>query len=958
MGFRPIILASASSLSLLCAPALAQTTQGANTPDGIGAPLGTPTDAPEQSSDGTPAREATPDSEDEIVVTGVRASILGALNVKRNATQVVDSIVAEDVGKLPDNNVIEALQRVTGVQVTNRAGGEAAGISIRGLPDALTTMNGRNIFTASGQAFALADIPANLVKRIDVYKTRAADQIETGIAGQIDVFTRRPFDFDGFALSGVARGIYNEQADTFNPNVSGLISNRWETGIGDIGVLVSGSYARTKYRDMSVTSGAMVPFVTQNPPPGFVPLQRVFPESGAWQPGTERGLPTAAGSTFLLGGRQVPYYLSRDAVFSPDVAGTRERPAVSAAVQWSPSSDATYTAEFFWNQFKSTTQNSLFFSFVDWWGALGTNPGSTIELYPDTNIIKARSVGDVFGFNSGDYTRSKTDSFVYALNGDWKVGDNARVTADLSYQNSQFDTQFLAMRLTRVARRIDVDFNTRNGIPSYNFDNNDLLVDPTQWDVGEFYDNANRSKGDAITLHLDGENRWDNGFLRRVKAGIRVDSRNAMDSVRTQDAPGLGRKLSTLDPGLQLVNKDFFQGRASVPTSWLVPNGTYIYDNVDAIRQLYRGSVDPGIQLSDQLKMIDVFDINEITMTAYAMADGQFDLFGRPFHVQAGVRYVDVDTDLVFTDRLSGAVTGASQGTTRFLPSATLRWEITDNFRVRFNYGETLRRPGFADLNPNFNLTGDLTSIGRGSGSAGNPGLRPTVAKNYDFSTEWYFERNSALYATLFRREIDGLVVPLTSVLTIPNSGLNTNVFAVTRPENASNGVLKGAELGLTYFPTYLPSILDGFGFQGSLTLLDSKQNIPLTDGSGNVTGETESAFFGVSDLSFNTTLAYEKGGLGARLSYVWRKEFLANNEARLFANPIGVWRRPESSLDFQLTYGITDRLGLTLDAVNLTSQTQQNYYRFEDAGNADQFNLGTTLLSRTFAVGLRFSLD
>jgi len=929
------ILASVSALALLPSAAAAQ--------------------------DGTTAAApttATSDTEDDIVITGVRASIVGALNVKRNATQVVDSIVAEDVGKLPDNNVIEALQRISGVQVTNRTGGEAAAISIRGLPDALTTMNGRNIFTASGQAFALQDIPANLVKRIDVYKTRAADQIETGIAGQIDVFTRRPFDFDGFAISGVARGIYNEQADSLNPNISGLISNRWETGIGDIGVLVSGSYARTKYRDMSVTSGALVPFVTENPPPGYTPLQRVFPESGAWEPGTERGLPYAAGSAFLLGGRQVPYYLSRDAVFSPDVTGTRERPAVNAAVQWSPNNSSTYTAEFFWNQFSATTQNSLFFSFVDWWGGLGANPKSTFELYPDTNIIKARSVGDVFGFNSGDYTRSKTNSFVYALNGDWKVGDNARITADLSYQNSQFDTQFLAMRIDRVAKRIDVDFNTRDGIPSYNFDNNDLLTDPAQWNVGEFYDNANRSKGDALTLHLDGENRWDDGFLRRVKAGIRIDDRNAMDSVRAQDAPGLGRRLATLDPGLQLLNKDFFDGRAKVPTSWLVPNGTYIYENVDAIRQLYKGSVAPNLKLSDQLSLTDVFDINEITMTAYAMADGQFDLFGRPFFVQAGVRYTDVDTDFVFTDRYDGRVTSASNGTSRFLPSATLRYEITDDFRIRFNYGETLRRPAFGDLNPNPNLVGDLTNVGRGSGGAGNPNLRPTSARNYDLSAEWYFERNSALYATAFRREIDGLVVPVTSLLVIPGTGLNTDRFAVTRPENASNGVLKGIELGLTYFPTYLPSVLDGFGFQGSVTLLDSKQNIPISDQNGNIVAETESSFFGVSDLSYNATLAYDRGGLGARLSYVRRKAFLGNNEARLFANPIGVWRRPESSLDFQLTYEVTRRLGVTLDAVNLTSQTQQNYYRFEDAGNEDQFNLGTTLLSRTFAVGLRYSFD
>ena len=125
------------------------------------------------------------ETQDEIVVTGVRASLIEGLQNKREATQIIESVVAEDVGKLPDNNVVEALQRVTGVQVTNRTGGEASAISIRGLPDITTTWNGRNIFTASGRQFALADIPANLVKRIDVYKTRAAEQIETGIAGQV-----------------------------------------------------------------------------------------------------------------------------------------------------------------------------------------------------------------------------------------------------------------------------------------------------------------------------------------------------------------------------------------------------------------------------------------------------------------------------------------------------------------------------------------------------------------------------------------------------------------------------------------------------------------------------------------------------------------------------------------------------------------------------------------------------
>jgi TonB-dependent receptor len=139
-----------------------------------------------------------------VVVTGVRASLTKSLANKRTNDQVVESVVAEDIGKLPDNNVVEALQRVTGIQVTNRAGGEVGTLSIRGLPDVATTWNGRNIFTASGTQVALQDIPSTLVRQIDVYKTRDASQLENGIAGQIDVKSLRPFDFKGSKFSLLA----------------------------------------------------------------------------------------------------------------------------------------------------------------------------------------------------------------------------------------------------------------------------------------------------------------------------------------------------------------------------------------------------------------------------------------------------------------------------------------------------------------------------------------------------------------------------------------------------------------------------------------------------------------------------------------------------------------------------------------------------------------------------------
>ncbi|WP_311266892.1 TonB-dependent receptor [Sphingobium sp. WCS2017Hpa-17] len=953
MAFKPVTLASASIFALMLSGA-------AHAQDAA-------TAAPQVAAE---------DDAADIVVTGVRASIVGALNVRKQSTQIVDSIVSEDVGKLPDNNVVEALQRVTGIQVTDRAGGETAGITIRGLTDPLTTLNGRNIFTAAGTSFALQDISANLVKQIDVYKTRSADQLETGLAGQIDVQTRRPLDFDGFTISGLARGVYSELADKYNPNVSMLVSNRWETGIGDIGFLVNASYTKAQYRNQNLQAGAMVPFATENPTAGsgLTPLQRIFPgaTNENWTPGLDAGLPTAPGSTLNINGVETPYYLSRDAVIASDLYGKRERPSINAALQWAPNDSSVYTAEVFYTGFRGETFNSLHFSFADWWGDLPADVGNSFELYEGTNIIKSRQLGSVAGFNSGDMATNKTDSYVYALNAKWDVGGNGKISADIAYQDSKNETSFFAIRTDRGPLDLNVDFNGGGGLPAYSFANQEVLTDASKWTVGNLFDSGTKTTGSALTMMLDGEYKWDEGFLRRIKAGFRYDNRNADSYVRDQGAgaltaaiPGSDLRrpvtLAELSAGNPFTNSGFFDGRANVPTSWVLADPRSM--DKDAVRQLYR-AVAPGLLLSDEMSFGHVFGINESNLAAYILADGELEIFGRPLQLQGGVRFVAIDTLYDYFDRGNGfARTTVSTGSEKFLPSFTARYNITDNLRIRFNYGETLRRPAFGDLNPNLSLTGDLSRIGFGSGSAGNANLRATHSKNMDLAIEWYFERNSAIYATAFQRKINGLVVPLTVREFIPNNYLPRNetyteYFNITRPENASNGTLKGLELGLTYFPSYLPSFLDGLGFTGSATILDSEQTIPVVNNEGEITGTTKSAFFGVSKLSYNATLAYDKGPVGARLSYIWRKGFLNNNEGRSFANPIGMWRAPEKSLDFQLTLNVNEDIGITFDAVNITKAKQQNYYKFGDVGNPTEFNSSTLLIDRTFALGVRFKFD
>ena len=928
------------------------------------------------------AQETAPNETqlEKVTVTGVRASLTKSLAVKRTSDQVVESVVAEDIGKLPDNNVVEALQRVTGIQVTNRAGGEVGTLSIRGLPDVETTWNGRNIFTASGTQVALQDIPSTLVRQIDVFKTRDASQLETGIAGQIDVKSLRPFDFKGQKISFSARETYLDPAKKANPQVSAMYSNRWNTGAGEFGALVNLSATRTQYRNESVTPGAQVVFASPNAsevPAGWTPLERIQPTDGRapnqtiWTPGTHTGLSEAPGSTLNINGKAVPYYLSRDAVFQSDVQGKRERPAANLALQWQPSEDSVYTFEAMYNGYRDKTFNQLLFSFVDWWGDLGSNPAGSFTTFPGTNVIKTRTVGSVYGFNSGDYTTSKTDSYVYALNGKWNLSDRLKLDGDVSYQTSTYHSEFTATRIDRVAPSINVDFNSGGGNMSFHFNDDADLVNPAKWNVAQFYDNANRNSGSATTANLSGSYDADWGAVKTLHFGLRYDDRKASEANRTQSG-FLGRSLASLGPEYAYTNSNFGTGISDVPRTWLEPNAYYIRDNIDQWRQLYH-SVDANFLTTDLLRLQKTFQVDEKTTNLFLMADTDNQLFGHHLRGNFGVRYVKVDTGMTFysVDATSKVVTpsGAKKSANKFLPSFTLRYEPAKDVLLRFNYGETLRRPNFGDLNPVLQLGDDVSKVGYGSGSGGNPDLQPTRSKNFDLTGEWYFQKDSALYGTAFTRKINGLVVGLRHKVHVDpandpfhnstSGGDHTNGYdyVINSPVNASNGRISGAEMGLIYFPKGLPWGLDGLGFQGSFTQLTSSQNVPDANDAGEIVAQLKTPFFGVSRRSYNATLAYEKGPIGARLSYVWRSGFLAANEAALFANPIGIWRHPEKSVDLQLTYNINDRMSFDISGVNLTNEMQQQYYHFGDAGNAQVTNFGTVQIGRSFSAGFRLKI-
>ncbi len=898
-----------------------------------------------------------------IEVTGIRGSLNKAMNMKRFSTQILDSIVAEDIGKFPDNNVVEALQRVTGVQVTGRGGGEISTVSIRGLNDVHTTVNGRDVFTGAGRAVALQDIPASLLSGVNVYKTRSASQVERGIAGSIDIETHRPFDFDGAKMVVAGRGIYADQPDKVDPNVSLLASNRWETDLGELGVLANISYVETHYRDDGLVAGAVFPFFTANPPSGHQPykIMNFGSASSYWTPGLTNGLPSHAGATLPVNGEDVEYLLARDAVFGTVAEAKRERPAFNLSLQWAPNDELEVLAEAFYTGYRNDQNTTMWFT--NTFEEDGNNGNLRVNppvLYDGTNVVKERQVYAPGGFQSGDGSKGETDSYLYALGATWTPTDDLIIKSEILYQESEFETQFFAMRFDRKAYGLDVDFNDKDGLPGLEFwDDPNTAIDESDmtevgnWNTGTVYDNGGGNKGDAITFTFDGEWILDNDYIENVKFGGRYEERTAEAFTREQSATSvmaLDAMAAALvgagasGDGTGFVNQidDYMDGRADIFGSYIAADGLYMINNAAAVRQVY------GYEKDANLK---TFDIEERSYAVYLTAKY---LIGNDISGEIGVRYVDYSQDMEFWD-LSGNYDTGDGGADDLLPSFVLNWNITDDLVGRVAYTETLRMPEFGQLNALQFWQDPLTDgVIYGTGNGGNPELQPTLSKNYDLSLEWYFAPGSSLYGALFKRDIEGLVINGSKVVRRVGDDDVERDYILNAPVNASDGELKGLEVGFLYIPEDLPEYLDGIGMQASYTELDSEQTTIDFNEDGSVAAVVDSKMAGVSDSSYSVVGFYEKENFDLRLSYVWREEFYQGDEAAFFANPLQFWSRPEQSLDFQFSYDVNEDLTVTIDATNILDDVYSNHY---GKGNDDLFNFSNNVYSKTYAIGFRYSM-
>lgn len=849
---------------------------------------------------------------EEIVVTGIRGSLSKALDMKRENNQIVDAIVAEDIGKFPDNNVIEAMSHITGVQVGVDVKGEGSSVVIRGSADIVTTINGQQVFTGVGRGMALQDVPATLVAGIEVFKSTSADMIEGGVGGLVNVRMRRAFDFDGFKTAVSAKGTYSDQSEKTDPNVSALVSNRWDTSAGEFGALLNVAYMENHYREEAVWGG------------GFFPYSETGAPIGGSTPG--EALDTSPNNDYVL---------MRDAAGAWDRYGLNKRPAVNVSLQWAPSENLETYLDASYQGYEGKGNMSFLFTRTD----AQQKPGTSYTYHEGTNVVKTAQTINAFLLTSTQAYESETESMQYTTGLNWDANDKLNIKADLNYQTSTFDNTGLILDLTRNAPTLNVDFN-QNGAVALDYGDFDLTTTDGVG-VATFFDGWTHSKGTAYSAKVDADYQVELGPIDKFEFGVRYSSRNA-ENQDVQNVRCCGPLLSDsrLNGIVDETPGNFMDGVVTFPRQWLTPSVDWMLDaeNQDTLRSLV-GFNYTGRPAYDPTRY---FDITEDTTAIYGQFHYEFDVAGKTVDGLVGSRVVNTSSDLTGF-QIDGDTNVATQVTlnaddTVVLPNASARIQFTDSLTGRINGSQTLTRPAFGDLNPALTLRAPIAGqINQGTGSGGNPNLEPIVATNFDVALEWYFAEDSALTGTIFNRNFTDTIVRKTNIVNIDGVP-----YRLDRPENSGESDYTGYEVGFQYFPENLPAVLQGLGIQTSYTYID-----------GELKPDSESAsteLFNVSKKSYSAALSYEKSAFSARISYVYRDAF-KSGENFCCSMPTDIMAQDYGSTDVSMSYDITDDIILTLDATNIFGDNFQDYF-----GDATLFNRDTVRFAKTVSAGIRAS--
>jgi TonB-dependent receptor len=944
-------------------------------------------EGPAPTSDVAPVSGAAPAN--VVKVTGIRASLQSTLNLKRNSDGIVDGIVADDIGKFPDTNLAESLQRISGVSI-DRNRGEGANVTVRGVgPDLnMVLLNGRQMPTANlgdqaGRAFDFSNLASESVSQIQVYKSARADTPPGGIGATINIMTARPLDLGNTASVGI-KGVYDKSNNnlpeedkakrSYTPEISGIYSKVF--GNGMFGIAVSGSYQERNLgvNQAAVTNGWLGPFKIGDQATGAIP-----------QPGT----PGYANVTNPPGANDI--YLTPQNISYFMRGSQRQRTNGQLTLQFRPNKDWTSTLDYTYSQNKIQTK---YHELSAWFNHDVGVQSSVFTKGPVATPVyyEERVNNQDIAMNGGDFA-TVTNNNSIGFNTQWRASPSLRLNFDAHHSTAEAkkdspygsNNDLATVSFSRGTSSLDFS----NEMPVLSIQGADFVRAPHQVSGSWFQDGLNKMKIDQVQA---------GGNLKLMEASnlnfglgyVKVDNHSKFQQVQRDTWTGTATPTKGYDQSLWRADtlRQYFSKLDGSGDANLF-NQIHLFNFAD-VRQ---AAIDlTGDKAGYTPSLSDPsFDRTTVekTKSLFLQFNTEWDT-PMPMHTGVGFRYEKTDVNSTGLAKVPTQLNWISQnelplvfGSTtyqtlkgkysNFLPTLDWDMDVRPDLKVRASYGMTIGRPRYDQIQGGTTI--DSTASVRGvTGSRGNPALEPVKSKNLDLSAEWYYSKQSMISLGLFHKNLENyagqqVVNEPSTTATTPVGGAywNAAVASGCSPTNTDcmrNFILRnfngrpgvtltgtnaagnalGTISGVAGDPA-LPYLLTSFVNEKKASLKGAELNWQhfLSNGLGIQANYTyvksdlafdntglgnQFALVGLSD-SANLVGIYEDDKWSIRAAYNWRDEFLLSPTNNNQPNPTYV--EPYGQVDLSVGYNFSKNLSFSFEVINLLNENQRTHGRTKE---------------------------
>lgn len=913
-----------------------------------------------------------------VVVTGLRASLESALNKKRDDNGIVDVVKSEDMGKFPDTNLAESLQRIPGV-VIDRDAGEGRSVTVRGLGQDFTRVriNGiEGLATTGGtdssgganrsRGFDFNVFPSELFNSLTVRKSASADVDEGSLGATVDLQTMRPFDLRGFNASVMAKGRYNDLSQKTDPRVGFLVSNTFANNT--FGALLSGAFSKRRVFEEGFST---VRWDNGPSSGGWCAPMGVTPANPSNSTATTCG-PAAQGVSRLPGTAEniAAYNLASSANnFVPRLprygrlTHDQDRLGLTASLQYKPQRGTVFSFDMLYSKLEATRQE-------DFLEAISFSRSASQGGKPQTSVVKTEYAPNgalLYGMYNGVDVRAESrfdelsTTFTQpTLTLDHQFSDTFRMNARIGRATSKFanpvqtTTTLDAINVNGYA--LDFRGNDRMPVITYPFDVTSAtgpmtLASVPQVTSGTQAGTVPNTTTSEIRIRPQGANNrndvvhvdfsWDaveDKLTLRAGADVKKYNFDSYESRRVNQndtifAPNAGTNIASLTTQLT----GFGRGQnlpAGTPTSWLIPDLNAIAKAYDIYCNCLKSGPAGGpgdftlSSITNGNARGNNRAVEENDKSVFLMGDFNNTVAGYRVRGNFGARYVQTEQIATGYQAVGGGTPVTVRNTYNdFLPSANIAINVSRDFIARFAAAKVMARPQLGNLNPG----GTISTTGTLSVTSGNPLLQPFRADTFDSNFEWYFGKNAFLGLGLFQKNINTYIQSIRTNVAYKDTGLpmsllpanftGEEVFQVTAPINTKGGKLSGFELNYQQPFTFLPAWGKNFGTLLNYTYVKSKiEYVVSPTSSATITDD----LLNLSPKSWNATLYYDDGSFSARVSASKRSSFVTRVPGQNNNDVEG--KNSTVNVDLSVTYKINNQWEISFEGSNLTNQANDQF--------------------------------